>query len=149
MALLHNKYGFLALCFAVTLLFPCVGKAQDDYGREGRRSSTRLSERDQRSFETFLDSHDETAQELYRNPELVKNERFLKGHSALSDWLDDHRDAAAIIEANPRAVIWREPSTKEREPSTGEERERSSGEREREERQPTTGETLRDLLTPR
>jgi hypothetical protein len=86
---------------------------------------------------------------LYRNPDLVKNERFLKGHSALSDWLDDHRDAAAIIEANPRAVIWRERSTRERERSTGEERERSSGEREREERQPTTGETLRDLLTPR
>ena len=33
--------------------------------------------------------------------------------------------------------------------SSGEERERSTGEREREERQPTTGETLRDLLTPR
>jgi hypothetical protein len=137
MALLH-KYGFLALCFAVTLFFPSVGSAQDDYDREDRRSSTQLSERDQRSFERFLDSHDETAQELYRNPDLVKNERFLKGHSALSNWLDDHQDAAEIIQANPRAVIWRERGTTERE--------RSTGEREREERQPTPGETLRDLL---
>jgi hypothetical protein len=116
MILLH-KYNPLVLCFVVTLLFPYIGRAQDDYDREERRSSTRLSERDQRSFERFLNEHDETAQELYRDPDLVKNERFLKGHPELRSWLDEHRDAAEVIEANPRAVIWRERTT------TGQERE--------------------------
>jgi hypothetical protein len=97
-----------------------------------------MSERDQRSFESFLDAHDETAQELYRNPDLVKNERFLKGHSDLRNWLDDHSDAAEAIRDNPRAVIWHERGT------SGQKR--STGEREREERKPTTGEVLHDLL---
>jgi hypothetical protein len=118
MVLLH-KYNPLVLCFVVTLLFPYSGSAQDDYDREGRRSSTRMSEQDQRSFERFLNEHDETAQELYRDPDLVKNERFLKGHSELRDWLDNHRDAAEAIEANPRAVIWRERTTTGREREEG------------------------------
>jgi hypothetical protein len=120
----HYTHALLVLCSAVTLsLLPCVGSTQDDYERKERRSSTRMSEQDQRSFESFLNSHDETAQELYRDPDLVKNERFLKGHSELRDWLDNHREAAEAIEANPRAVIWRERTT------TG---------REREERRSTT-----------
>jgi hypothetical protein len=94
-----------------------MGRAQDDYDRQERRTSPRLSERDQSSFERFLDEHDETAQELYRDPDLVKNERFLKGHSELRDWLDNHQEAAEALEANPRAVIWRER------PTTGRERE--------------------------
>jgi hypothetical protein len=114
MALLH-RYSPLILGFAVTLLFPSVGNAQDDYDREERRSSTRMSEQDQRSFERFLDSHDETAQELYRNPDLVKNERFLKGHPELRDWLDGHQDAAEALQDNPRAIIWRERTTTGRE----------------------------------
>jgi hypothetical protein len=118
MVLLH-KYNPLVLCFVVALLFPYIGSAQDDSAREERRSSTRMSERDQSSFERFLNEHDETAQELYRDPDLVKNERFLKGHSALRNWLDEHREAAEVIEANPRAVIWRERTTTGREREEG------------------------------
>jgi hypothetical protein len=104
---------------AGVLAVPPTGTARDDqqYEREERRTSTRVSERDLRSFEAFLDSHDDTAQELYRDPELVKNERFLRGHSELRDWLDDHREAAEAIQANPRAVIWQERT------ATGRERE--------------------------
>jgi hypothetical protein len=151
MTTLH-KHSLLALYTAAALfLLPCAGSAQDDYERrerrpstqgdserEERRSSTRMSEQDQRSFESFLDSHDETAQELYRDPELINNERFLRGHAALRSWLDNHPDAADAIQANPRAVIWQKRGTRGQE--------RSTGEREREERRPTTGETLRDLL---
>jgi hypothetical protein len=150
MIFLH-KPTLLALCSAIALLLPCVGSAQDDYERRERRPSTRgdtereerspsarLSERDQRSFESFLNSHDETAQELYRDPHLVNNDRFLRGHSALRDWLDEHPDAAKALRNNPRTVIWQERGTRGQE--------RSTGEREREERRPTTGETLRDLL---
>ncbi len=100
------------------LTFPLTGMARDDrsYEREEGRGDTRLSARDQRSFDAFLDAHDETAQELYRNPDLISNERFLKGHSELRDWLDDHPDAAAAIQADPRAALWHERSTERRAP---------------------------------
>jgi hypothetical protein len=85
--------------------------AERDYEYEERSSSARVSDRDLRSFDAFLDAHDETAQELYRDPTLVKNERFLRGHADLSDWLDTHPEAAAAIQANPRAAIWHERTT--------------------------------------
>jgi hypothetical protein len=101
------------------LTCPLAGMARDEYsyGREEGRADARLSARDQSSFEAFLDSHDETAQELYRNPELISNERFLKGHAALRNWLDDHPDAAAAIQADPRAALWHERGTEGREPA--------------------------------
>jgi hypothetical protein len=137
----HCTHTLLVLCAAVTLsLLPRVGSTQDNYERKEHRSSTGMSERDQRSFESFLDAHDETAQELYRNPDLVKNDRFLKGHSALQNWLDDHQDAAEALRDDPRAIIWQERDTRGQR--------RSTEEREREERQPTTEETIRDLLRP-
>jgi hypothetical protein len=100
------------------LSFPLTGLARDDrsYEREEGRAGTRLSVRDQRSFAAFLDAHDETAQELYRNPDLISNERFLKGHADLRHWLDDHPDAAEAIQADPRAALWQEGSTGQREP---------------------------------
>lgn len=100
------------------LLFPLAGglwsapfvSAYDDNSRyeheERRAAAARMSERDSHKFEAFLDSHWETAQDLYRDPELVNNDRFLRGHSDLRDWLDDHQDAAQVIRADPRAAIW-------------------------------------------
>ncbi len=100
------------------LLFPLAGvlwsaplvSAYDDnprYEREERRpAAARMSERDLDKFDAYLDAHWETAQELYRDPDLVKNERFLRGHADLRDWLENHPDAATAIQADPRAAIW-------------------------------------------
>jgi len=100
------------------LTYPLTGLAQRDrsYEREENRAETRLSARDQRSFDAFLEGHDETAQELYRDPELISNTRFLKGHADLRHWLDDHPDAAEAIQTDPRAVLWHERTTEQREP---------------------------------
>lgn len=114
---------YLHLTTALVGILPLVGvlaspigaMARDDdssYEREERRTTTRLSEQEQERFRAFLDAHDETAQELYRNPELITNERFLKGHRDLRDWLEDHPDTARAIQADPRAVIWQERGAK-------------------------------------
>lgn len=73
-----------------------------DYGE------TRISERDLRSFQRYLDDHWETAQELYRNPELINDREYVRDHDALRDWFRDHPEAAREIRDNPRAVLWRE-----------------------------------------
>jgi len=97
----------LAAMLSLSLLVSTAA-ADRDYEREGRRSGPRVSERDLRSFDAFLDSHWETADELYRDPELVNNDRFLRGHSDLRDWLDNHQEAAQAIQADPRGAIWHE-----------------------------------------
>jgi hypothetical protein len=95
--------GVFSLAFLVS-----TAAADRDYGRESGRASTRLSERDLRSLDTFLDAHWEIADELYRDPELINNDRFLRGHAELSDWLANHPDAAQAVQADPRAAIWHE-----------------------------------------
>ncbi|HKA54731.1 MAG TPA: hypothetical protein VKJ47_13815 [Candidatus Binatia bacterium] len=98
--------GMLALPLLVS-----TAAADMNYGREGSRAGTRLTERDMRSLDNFLDAHWEIADELYRDPELVNNDRFLRGHGELRDWMDNHPDAAQAIQADPRAAIWHERTT--------------------------------------
>lgn len=100
---------FPALPLAGLMIFLLGAPASaQEWDREERRASERVSERDLRSFDAFLDRHWETADELYRNPELITNDRFLRGHDELRAWLDDHPEAAEAIQANPRKYIWRE-----------------------------------------
>jgi len=66
-----------------------------------------ISEADLRSFERYLDAHGDTAQELYRDPDLLTDRDYVRDHPALRTWLEDHPDAARQIGANPQAVLWR------------------------------------------
>ncbi|MGH7963051.1 MAG: hypothetical protein ACRERD_14675, partial [Candidatus Binatia bacterium] len=76
-----------------------------------RRSTTiRISERDLRSFEAYLNSDWETAQLLYQNPDLINDRRFIRNHPDLGDWLEDHPEAAATIQADPDRFLWRKRS---------------------------------------
>jgi hypothetical protein len=84
---------------------------EDNYGRAQSAAPSRMSERDLRSFERYLDTHDETAQILYQNPDLINNRRFIRQHEALQDWLTHHPDAAEAVQANPDRYLWRERST--------------------------------------
>lgn len=98
--------------FAVFLLLgvmfiPSFTPAQAQDWRDRRDLYSRVNDRDLRSFEEYLDSHWETAQELYRDPELINDRKYLRKHDALDDWLDAHSEAAREIQANPRAFLWR------------------------------------------
>ena len=95
-----------------SLVTPTVGPARDgleyvqyDYDSSAR---PRISAADLRSFDAYLDEHWETAQDLYRDPDLINDRKYVREHKALRDWLEDHPDAAREIRANPRAVLWRE-----------------------------------------
>jgi hypothetical protein len=70
--------------------------------------SAYMSERDLRSFETFLDSNPETARRLYENPELIKDRQFAQNERALGGWMDNHPQTAEAIQANPHKFLWRE-----------------------------------------
>src|SRR5881409_2765273 len=81
----------------VLLISPVVSADHDRWRDEERNSVDRVSERDLRSFDDYLDSHWETAQELYRDPNLLSDRSYVRKHKALKEWLDDHDEAARTI----------------------------------------------------
>jgi len=111
----YAKTVFLGmLSLAASLALPPLATAQDNYRGQpeerDHRSRGELRPRDRRSFEAYLDTHWETAQLLYQQPELINDRQFLRDHPALRDWLANHARAARIIQANPREVLWEQRS---------------------------------------
>jgi len=96
-----------ALLLSASVVIPTSSMARD-YGR------TRISDADLRSFERYLDEHWETAQELYRDPDLINDRQYVRDHQALRNWLEDHPEAAREIRDNPRAVLWQERGRRSR-----------------------------------
>jgi hypothetical protein len=56
-------------------------------------------------FNQFLDSHRETAEQLRRDPSLVDNRQFVKGHPELQAYLQDHPRIREQLEDNPNAFM--------------------------------------------
>lgn len=95
-----------ALCVA-----PVVSADYDDY-RQSSRSDTEMNTRDLRSFESYLNNHWETAQQLYQDPDLLRDRRFIRNHESLDNWLDAHPDAAEALQANPHKYLWRDRASR-------------------------------------
>lgn len=66
------------------------------------------SEDQLRSFNHFLQNNPDTANDLWRRPELVNDRDFVENHRELRDWMHDHPDAANALRANPDAFMERE-----------------------------------------
>jgi hypothetical protein len=60
------------------------------------------------SFDRFLDSHRETAEQLRRDPSLVDNQEFIKNHPALQNYLQEHPELRAEIKENPNGFMRQE-----------------------------------------
>lgn len=72
---------------------------------DDRQDVPRMSTRDQRSFERYLKSNSQTAQQLYQEPELIRDEEFLRDNQSLDEWLDSHATAANALEDNPHRYL--------------------------------------------
>jgi hypothetical protein len=60
------------------------------------------------SFDQFLDSHRETAEQLRKDPSLVNNEQFVKDHPELQAYLQQHPEVREEIKQNPDAFMHQE-----------------------------------------
>lgn len=100
-----KKQWQMLFCVGALVLTSVVNPTSSMARDDGR---TQLSDADRRSFEKYLDDHWETAQELYQNPDLINDRKYVRNHQALRDWLEDHPEAAREIRDNPRAVLWSE-----------------------------------------
>jgi hypothetical protein len=66
----------------------------DDRGFDSNRSLVE-------SFDRFLDSHPEVAEQLRKDPSLADNGDFVRNHPALATYLEDHPEVRAEIRSNP------------------------------------------------
>jgi hypothetical protein len=105
----YKKLLVVALPLAGLLYTAPVMSA--DYG--DRQGEQRMSNRDQRSFENYLDANWRIAQQLYQDPELIRNRQFVRDQESLDQWLDNHPDAAAALEANPHKYLWSDRARQE------------------------------------
>jgi hypothetical protein len=92
-----------------TVLWRERGRSSDDR----IDASTRLTNRQRQSWDDFLDDHRTIARDLSRDPDLVNDTRYVHDHEPLDDWFHEHREAAAIIMANPDASITRSSRSSE------------------------------------
>ena len=67
------------------------------------------------SFDKFLDSHREIAEQVRRNPSLLDNQQFLKDHPALEAYLRDHSGVQNAVRENPTAFMNQEQRFDQRE----------------------------------
>ena len=70
------------------------------------------------SFNQFLDSHRETAEQLRKDPSLADNQQFLKNHPALQSYLQDHPEIRQQLQQDPNAFMRDEDRYDRREDAT-------------------------------
>ncbi len=60
------------------------------------------------SFDRYLDSHRETAEQIRKDPSLVNNDEFVKNHPSLQSYLQQHPGVRTAIKQNPNAFMQQE-----------------------------------------
>src|ERR1700757_2215535 len=57
------------------------------------------------SFDDFMDGHPEIAEQLRKNPSLVRDKEFVEDHPALQDYLQRHPGVSEEISENPDSFM--------------------------------------------
>jgi hypothetical protein len=75
----------------------------DDRGRDNDAHRDELA-----SFDRFLDSHREIAEQVRKNPSLANNQEFVENHPALKSYLQQHPGVRTEINQNPNTFMQQE-----------------------------------------
>jgi len=78
-----------------------------------------ITRRELGSFDKFLDSHREIADQVRKNPSLVDNQQFLKDHPALQAYVQQHPAVREELRENPNAFMSAENRYDRHEPEPG------------------------------
>jgi len=78
-------------------------RREDGRGRDGDATHAQLARMDQ-----FLDSHPEIAEQLRKDPGLMKSDEFAKTHPALQEFLQQHPGIREEFAENPNAFMRQE-----------------------------------------
>jgi hypothetical protein len=94
--------GSMAIC---VIGLPAAATAQQD---SGQAQNPDLTRQQVATFDEFLDSHPQIAQQLQANPSLVNDAEFLEGHPALQTFLTNHTELREELRENPAFFMQRE-----------------------------------------
>ena len=67
-----------------------------------------VTRRELGSFDRFMDSHPETAEQLRKDPSLVKNKEFVENHPELQEYIQQHPEVREEIGENPSGFMHQE-----------------------------------------
>jgi hypothetical protein len=73
--------------------------------RDQNQTDRDITRRELASFDKFLDSHREIAEQVRKNPSLVDNQQFLKDHPALQTYVQQHPEVSEELKENPNAFM--------------------------------------------
>src|SRR5258708_23035496 len=107
---LHFKFLLTSLALA-TLFSLVTANAQVPQTQGGSQTVAQDNDttvRQLASFDRFMDSHPEIAEQLRRDPSLVNNQEFVKRHAALQQYLQQHPVAREEITQNPNSFMRQE-----------------------------------------
>ncbi len=76
---------------------------RSDFDRRNRENDA--TRRELANFDTFLDKHPETAEQLRKNPTLADNKEFLQNHPALQQFMQDHPGVRQQLAQDPHVFM--------------------------------------------
>ena len=104
------KSETLLLTLALTGFF-CISPppvyAQSTPAQQGNKPAqdTDINYGQLANFDNFLDKHRELAEQLRKNPSLVRDQDFVNSHPALRDYFRDNPDVREEIRENPELFM--------------------------------------------
>jgi phage-related protein len=106
---LSHCRNILLTCAAILLAAPVSTQSQTMQS-PGMVSPDRddATRRQLASFDSFLDSHPEVAEQLRKDPSLVNNEEFVEKHGELQQYLQQHPEIREELSRNPNAFMHQE-----------------------------------------
>jgi phage-related protein len=89
---------------------------EERYDRwEGERGDSDITRQEVANMDRFLDRHPEIAEQLRKDPSLIRNEEFVEKHPGLQEFLQQHPGVREEFTENPQAFMQREERYDERE----------------------------------
>ena len=116
----------------------------DVFMHQENRYDNAENRREFASFDGFLDSHREEANQLRKNPSLANDTQYLKDHPALNAYLQDHPEVRQELRDNPNAFMQQENSYDRSENARMESRNNTTDRDDRDRANGSTDTTYRD-----
>jgi phage-related protein len=111
---LSHCCNILLTCAAILLAAPVSTQSQTTQSQTMQSPGMVSPDRDDAtrrqlaSFDSFLDSHPEVAEQVRKDPSLVNNEEFVQKHGELKQYLQQHPEIREELRQNPNAFMHQE-----------------------------------------
>ena len=81
---------------------------REDFDGRDRNGDRDITREQLANMDRFMDTHPEIAEQLRKDPSLMKNKEFVENHPALQEFLQTHPEVREEFRENPNAFMRRE-----------------------------------------